>query len=43
MSLDGLVAYILVWPLLSAGILALLIISLIKDIIHARREGKDLL
>lgn len=43
MDLDGLVTYILIWPVLSAGILILLVVSLIRDIIHARRKGKDLL
>ncbi|HLS17405.1 MAG TPA: putative transporter small subunit [Paenalcaligenes sp.] len=43
MELDSLVAYILVWPVMSAGILILLIVSLIRDIIRARREGEELL
>ncbi|HLR30175.1 MAG TPA: putative transporter small subunit [Paenalcaligenes sp.] len=43
MELDTLVAYILVWPVLSAGILILLIASLIRDIVRARRDGEELL
>lgn len=42
-GLNGLVTYILIWPVLSAGTLLLLVVSLIRDIIHARRKGKDLL
>lgn len=35
--------YILIWPLISAGILALLVISLFKDIVHARKHGLDMI
>ena len=31
--------YILIWPMISTGILALLVISLFKDIMHARKHG----
>ncbi len=34
-----LTAYILVWPIISAGVLAVLIVALIRDMIIARKEG----
>jgi len=43
MSINELVAYILVWPVLSAIILLILVVSLIHDIIRSRREGKEML
>lgn len=43
MSTDAIVAYILVWPVISAGVLALLVISLWRDIQRARKQGKELL
>lgn len=43
MSINELVAYILVWPMLSAVILVILVVSLIRDIIHSRKEGKEML
>ena len=43
MSINELVVYILVWPVISAGILALLVVSLIKDLRAAKREGREML
>lgn len=43
MSINELVAYILVWPVLSAIILLILVVSLIHDIIRSRKEGKEML
>ena len=43
MNIFGLTAYILVWPVLSAGILVLLIVGLLRDIIRARKEGSEML
>ncbi|HLS21982.1 MAG TPA: putative transporter small subunit [Paenalcaligenes sp.] len=43
MSINELVVYILVWPVLSAIILLILVVSLIHDIIRSRREGKEML
>lgn len=43
MSVDSIVAYILVWPVISAGILVLLIVSLVLDIRRARKDGQELL
>lgn len=37
-----LTAYILVWPVISAGVLALLIVSLIRDLRAARRDGQGM-
>ncbi len=34
--------YILIWPVISTGILALLVVSLIRDIKRARSEGKSM-
>jgi len=43
MSINELVAYILVWPALSAIILLILVVSLIRDIVRSRKEGKEML
>lgn len=43
MSVNAIVAYILVWPALSAGVLVLLLVSLAQDIRRARKEGKEML
>lgn len=43
MSIDTLVTYILVWPVISAGVLLLLVVSLIRDLRAAKREGREML
>jgi len=43
MSVLGLSAYILVWPVISAGILIMLIVALIRDLRQARRNGDDMI
>ncbi|MFW8566820.1 putative transporter small subunit [Orrella sp. 11846] len=43
MSVNEIVAYILVWPVISAGILTLLVVSLIRDIRRARKDGTSML
>lgn len=43
MSINTLVAYILVWPVISSGILLLLLVSLFRDLRAAKREGRDML
>ncbi|GAA5089947.1 MULTISPECIES: putative transporter small subunit [Paenalcaligenes] len=43
MSINALVFYILIWPVLSTGILALLLVSLFRDIRAAKREGREML
>lgn len=43
MSVLGLSAYILVWPVLSTGILVMLIVALIRDLRAARRNGDDMI
>lgn len=35
--------YILVWPVISAGVLALLIVALIRDLRAARRDGQEMI
>lgn len=35
--------YILIWPVISAGVLLLLIVSLIRDIKSARKTGEDMI
>ena len=35
--------YILVWPVISAGVLLLLVVSLIRDIRQARKTGKKMI
>lgn len=34
--------YILIWPVISTGVLAVLVVSLVRDIRRARREGKSM-
>lgn len=34
--------YILIWPVISAGVLLLLLVSLARDIRAARRDGKGM-
>ncbi|WP_286875310.1 putative transporter small subunit [Marinimicrobium sp. UBA4509] len=36
-------AYILVWPVLSLGVLAVLSISVVRDLRAAKREKRDLI
>lgn len=43
MSISLLTTYILVWPVISAGILILLLGALFVDIRTAKREGRDML
>ncbi|HLS42441.1 MAG TPA: putative transporter small subunit [Paenalcaligenes sp.] len=40
--MNWIVFYILVWPVISAGILALLIFSLVRDLRAAKREGREM-
>lgn len=42
MSAFWLTTYILVWPVISAGILAMLLVSLVRDWKAARRKGTSL-
>jgi len=42
MSALALSAYILVWPIISAGILVMLIVALIRDLRQARRDGEEM-
>lgn len=39
----GLSIYILIWPILSAGVLAMLIVALIRDMREARRTGEEMI
>ncbi|WP_227870618.1 putative transporter small subunit [Orrella marina] len=34
--------YILIWPVISAGVLAVLLFSLVKDWLKARKSGRDM-
>lgn len=43
MSIGLLTAYILVWPVISAGILVLLLGALFIDMRNAKREGREML
>lgn len=43
MNLTALATYILIWPVLSAGVLVLLLVSLFRDIRAAKREGREML
>jgi hypothetical protein len=42
MSISWLTAYILVWPVIAAGVMAVLIASLVKDWREARRCGQKM-
>lgn len=43
MSIFGLTVYILIWPFLSAAVLLLLCVALVRDIRAARREGSEMI
>ena len=43
MSIGLLTTYILVWPVISAGVLLVLLVALFVDIRSAKREGRDML
>jgi len=43
MSALGLSAYILIWPVISAAILVILIVALIRDVREARRNGQEMI
>lgn len=38
-----LTGYFLIWPVVSAGVLILLIVALIRDMQHARRNGDEMI
>lgn len=42
MNVTWIATYILIWPVLSLGVLALLCVALVKDIREARRDGVGL-
>ncbi len=42
MNAISLTAYILVWPVISTGILIMLIVALIRDMREARRSGEEM-
>lgn len=35
--------YILIWPVLSAGVLAVLVVALVRDLRAARRGGQEMI
>lgn len=35
--------YILIWPVISAGVLAVLIVALIRDMREAKRDGQSMI
>ena len=41
--MNWLVFYILVWPVISAGILAVLIVALIRDFRAAKKGGHEMI
>ncbi|MGG4605193.1 putative transporter small subunit [Paenalcaligenes sp. Me131] len=41
--MNWIVTYILIWPVLSAGVLALLIGALVRDWRAAKRDGKEMI
>jgi len=42
MSIFGLTAYILVWPLVSAIVLAVLLVGLVRDMWAAHKNGEEM-
>ncbi|WP_397473888.1 putative transporter small subunit [Pusillimonas sp.] len=42
MNIFALSAYILIWPVISAGILIMLVVALIRDLRAARRSGDEM-
>ncbi len=43
MSALGLSAYILIWPVISAAVLVMLIVALVRDMREARRKGEEMI
>jgi cytochrome oxidase assembly protein ShyY1 len=43
MSANSLAIYVLIWPILSAGVLALLIVALWRDIRASRKSGEEMI
>lgn len=43
MSIFGLSVYILIWPVISSGVLLLLFVALFRDFATARRDGTELI
>lgn len=43
MSIGLLTAYILVWPVISAGILILLLTALFRDLRAAKKAGREMI
>jgi len=43
MNALGLSAYILIWPVISAAILAMLVVALIRDVRRAHRNGDEMI
>ncbi|MCQ9617498.1 putative transporter small subunit [Paenalcaligenes niemegkensis] len=41
--MDWLVFYILVWPVISAGVLAVLVVALVRDLRAAKRDGHEMI
>lgn len=43
MNIFGLSVYILIWPVISTGVLLLLFVALARDISAARRDGTEMI
>ena len=43
MSALGLGVYILIWPVISAAILVMLVVALVRDMREARRNGDEMI
>lgn len=41
--MNWLVFYILVWPVISAGVLAVLLVALVRDLRAAKRDGREMI
>lgn len=43
MSVFGLTLYILIWPVISTAVLAMLIVALVKDLRAAHKSGEGMI
>jgi len=42
MSLTFLTSYILIWPIISLAVLAVIIGATVRDYLHSKRTGRDI-
>ena len=42
MTAFWLTAYVLVWPVIAALVMGVLCVAIVRDLLHARREGHEM-